>query len=215
MSCFVWVAVAPGTMTRGYLPGAPVARNLLDFPAMQGRKVTVLLRAMLVALAVTAVASAPAASALDAPASAAAKKKKKKKKCPEVEASAKKKKKKKRCPSAPPFAEIRITPEIFNFGVVTPPNSPQTVLTVRNNGTAASGNVATKLDDRSTFMGNPAPSPPLAITANSCSGPIPPGGSCEITVKFTPFLPDVKGAAILSVGANPGGSQTAGVFGTS
>jgi hypothetical protein len=165
-----------------------------------------------------AAALTTSASAGAGPTATAAKKKCGKKK---KAASAKKKKK---CKStvtpvtpAPPAAPttLSVSPADFTFPDTQhgQQSDPQ-AFTVTNTGGAASGVPTPSI----TETKNPIPNDPpgFVATAGTCTAALPPGGSCAVSVRFTPTsnASDGQYKAVLHVNASPGSDAQATLTGT-
>jgi hypothetical protein len=187
--------------------------------------VAVVAAALLVALPISAGAGSPGASVA----------KKKKKKCPagtQRVVVKKKGKKKKKCvplPAGPanpaaPTASLAISPGGFVYPMInhgacngTPGDADCTfkTFTVTNSGGAASGPLAVSLVEiTQPVMG--VHSPGFAIGTNTCTGALPPGGSCSVSAVF--LAPSNAGdghyVSQLVVSGSPGGSPQATLDGT-
>ena len=170
--------------------------------------------AALFALGAIATLALPAVAGAGGPTATAAKKCKRKK-----AASAKKKKCKKTVTPAPgpPAAPttLSISPTDFTFpdtqhGDESDPQS----FTVTNTGGAASGLPTPTI----TGTKNPIPGDPpgFAASAGTCTAALPPGGTCAVSVRFTPTsnAGDAEYKAVLHVIASPGSDAQATLTGT-
>jgi hypothetical protein len=149
-------------------------------------------------------------------------KKKKKKKCAagthKVVVKKHGKKKKKKCvPDAPPGppAVLTISPASFTYADTQHGDqSAPKPFTVTNTGGSASGVPATSV----TEVNNPIPGDPpgFAVSANSCTAAVAPGGTCTVTVVFQPTSNGNPQPyrAVLHVIATSGGDAQAALTGT-
>jgi hypothetical protein len=119
-------------------------------------------------------------------------------------------------PPAPPAATtLAVTPTDFTFpdtqhGDESDPQS----FTVTNTGGATSGVPTPSI----TETKNPIPNDPpgFAASAGTCTAALPPGGSCAVSVRFTPTsnAGDAEYKAVLHVIASPGSDAQATLTGT-
>ena len=105
-------------------------------------------------------------------------------------------------------AQLAITPSLHDFGPVTMGGSSSNfVFTVLNTGGVASGTPVVTLAGASPGE--------FTIVGTDCMGPILAGGSCAVTVAFTPVSSSFGGeTASLGVSASPGGAVSAALSGT-
>lgn len=173
-----------------------------------------LMSAMLIVGLVAGLTTSASAGAGDPTATLSKKKCKKKKKA----ASAKKKK----CAPATPVPPVppapttlSVTPTDFTFpdtqhGQESDPQS----FTVTNTGGATSGLPTPTI----TGTKNPIPGDPpgFAASAGTCTAALPPGGTCAVSVRFTPTsnAGDAQYKAVLHVIASPGSDAQATLTGT-
>ena len=102
-------------------------------------------------------------------------------------------------------AALSVTPATFDYGQV-PENtaSGDQTFTVTNTGQSTSGTVAVSLGGTNAAD--------FAIDSNTCAAGLPGGGSCTVTVHFTPGSTGTLTAS-LSATAAPGGTATASLQG--
>ncbi len=104
------------------------------------------------------------------------------------------------------LAVLEVTPTAADFGsVATGSNSATVAFTVTNTGGGASGVPAIALTGVQSTQFN--------IVSNGCTAAIPGGGSCMVTVRFSPTTTGIK-TAVLNVSGTPGGTDTSDLSGT-
>jgi hypothetical protein len=170
-----------------------------------GRVIPRIVVALLIAAVGTSLvaATSPGASSTAAAKAKKRKCKKKKRKPTSTTAAAKKKRKckKKRRPPAPAApAALSISPASHDFGRAEDV-SPPFDFTVTNVGGQASGVPAVSLSGTHVID--------FEITGNTCTAPLPPLGSCTISVRAIDNLGADPATAQLDVVAAPGGAISA------
>jgi hypothetical protein len=107
--------------------------------------------------------------------------------------------------AAPLAASLEIAPASFAFGSVDVGGaSPAMAFTVRNAGGMPSGAPSVTLTDETSY----------GVVSNGCSAALGPGGTCSVSVRFTPQGQAGARAAQLRVTASPGGTANASLSGT-
>jgi hypothetical protein len=186
---------------------------------VKGSHFVALLSAMLIVGLVAGLTTSASAGASGTAVTAAKKKCSKKKKA----ASAKKKKCAKPVtpaptpvPPVPPApTTLAVTPTDFTFPTTEhgTQSDPQT-FTVTNTGGAPSGVPTPSI----TETKNPIPGDPPGFVAGAgtCTAALPPGGTCAVSVRFTPTsnAGDAEYKAVLHVNASPGSDAQATLTGT-
>src|SRR5262249_20195995 len=107
-------------------------------------------------------------------------------------------------------ASLTITPTAPSYGTVqigsTP--APAQTFTVTNMGGATTGTITTAISGSTEFA--------ITTSTDTCKGKtLITGGTCTLSVVWTPVAPPGMKTATLTVSANPGGSPTASLSGTS
>ena len=199
-------------------------------PFLTGNRVVVLLTALLVAVGLTGLTTTAMAGAGD-PGTPLAKKKKKKKKCPRGTHKVvikKHGKKKRKCVQnkttpvpTPAAAALTISSASFTFPTTThhgfpcaniPSQCTTQPFTVSNIGRSPSGVPASSITEV-TNPGGPGQPAAFAIGANTCTAPLPPAGTCTVTVQFAPNDNQNGYVSVLHVAATPGGDAQAQMSG--
>src|SRR5215471_860019 len=105
-----------------------------------------------------------------------------------------------------PPAALALGPATKDFGLVPTGNGASQIFTVTNTGSVSTGTITAALSgaDSTNFL----------VTANTCTGNLGPGATCNLTVNFSPATPLGGKTATLSARANPGGEALAALSGT-
>jgi hypothetical protein len=203
---------------------------------LAGNRIVVLLTALSVAVGLTGLTTTAVAGSGHPGGSGGKHKHHHKKKCPQgfhkevVKKNGKVVKKKngkpkKKCvknhngTSGSSAAKLSIDPGTFTFpdtqhhSGLPCPACPTQDFTVKNSGGSASGTLTPSVTD--VADPNPGDDPAFLISQNGCGAALPPGGTCSITVTFSPPSNggDQHYASVLHVRGSPGGDAQAQMSG--
>ena len=108
--------------------------------------------------------------------------------------------------ATPKPAKLSIAPQSHQYGsVAVGASSASQSFAVTNTGQSASGPISVMVTGTDTAD--------FVIDANSCTAPLAAGGTCSVSVHFTPAAAGAR-TATLSVSGTPGGAVTASLKGT-